>query len=238
MNQTKEDSFEDEPKNESNLTESSDQKNELNLTGSFGHIKESEDFQKIHLKDDPFFLKSRMDISSIVDGIKKDIESFRIKDFEKATSKTKNFIYTPGAKERLTLLDNYINAGIPVLLEGPTGTSKTLSSEIVCKLSFPQMINIIEMTSRLNINSNFTKKSKNLGLILYRIVVGLIESRKLRNAVKDEFAKKIVSLPKEILSNLRKKSTKQAEDPLVVTVKDGFNGVKSKLTELFIKSRK
>jgi len=48
--------------------------------------------------------------------------------------KKKNFILTDKAKERLSKLFNYIRLGVPVLLEGPTGTSKTLSVEIICSI--------------------------------------------------------------------------------------------------------
>jgi len=48
--------------------------------------------------------------------------------------KKKNFILTGNAKERLSKLYNFIRLGIPVLLEGPTGTSKTLSVEIICSI--------------------------------------------------------------------------------------------------------
>jgi len=44
-----------------------------------------------------------------------------------------NYILTDQAKIRLDKLYTYIYNGIPVLLEGETGTSKTLSSEIICK---------------------------------------------------------------------------------------------------------
>jgi len=48
--------------------------------------------------------------------------------------KKKNFILTGNAKERLSKLYNFIRLGVPVLLEGPTGTSKTLSVEIICSI--------------------------------------------------------------------------------------------------------
>ena len=47
-----------------------------------------------------------------------------------------NYILTEKAKDRLDKLYTYISKGIPVLLEGETGTSKTLSSEIICKYIF------------------------------------------------------------------------------------------------------
>ena len=46
----------------------------------------------------------------------------------------RNFILTEESKRRLLLLKDFINLKIPVLLEGPTGTSKTLSAELICDL--------------------------------------------------------------------------------------------------------
>ena len=46
----------------------------------------------------------------------------------------KNFILTTEAKNRLMLLKNLIELKINILLEGPTGTAKTLSAEIICDL--------------------------------------------------------------------------------------------------------
>ena len=71
----------------------------------------------VHHRDDPDFTKEKEEIK-----------------FGEINLGKKNFIFTPGANERLTKLYNYISAGVTVLLEGPTGTSKTLYSEIVCEL--------------------------------------------------------------------------------------------------------
>ena len=64
---------------------------------------------------------------------KKD-EPVNLIKFDEAMLKEKNFILTDNAKERLSKLLNYIRLGIPVLLEGPSGTSKTLSVEIACSI--------------------------------------------------------------------------------------------------------
>lgn len=61
-----------------------------------------------------------------------------------------NYILTNQAKERLDKLYTYISNGIPVLLEGETGTSKTLSSEIICKY-------IYEIKNKDNPNRNEDK---------------------------------------------------------------------------------
>ena len=47
-----------------------------------------------------------------------------------------NYVLTQNAKNRLDKLYTYIINGIPILLEGETGTSKTLTSEIICEYIF------------------------------------------------------------------------------------------------------
>ena len=50
-----------------------------------------------------------------------------------------NYILTDKAKERLNKLYTYISNGIPVLLEGETGTSKTLKN-IYTKILFFELL--------------------------------------------------------------------------------------------------
>lgn len=45
-----------------------------------------------------------------------------------------NFILTDNAKERLDKLYTYIKKKIPVIIEGETGSSKSLSAEIICDI--------------------------------------------------------------------------------------------------------
>ena len=76
--------------------------------------------------------------------IQKSIEEYYEKDesknelnfFERYEDffQNKNFILTTEAKNRLMLLKNLIELKINILLEGPTGTAKTLSAEIICDL--------------------------------------------------------------------------------------------------------
>ena len=78
-------------------------------------------------------------IKNFVEPIKKCSPSFLDSKCDKnMLLNNYNYILTEKAKERLDKLYTYIYYGIPVLLEGETGTSKTLSAEIICK-------NIIEM---------------------------------------------------------------------------------------------
>ena len=60
-----------------------------------------------------------------------------------------NYILTDQAKERLDKLYTYIKSGVPVILEGETGSSKTLSAEIICKY-------IYEMKKKDNLTESST----------------------------------------------------------------------------------
>ena len=59
-----------------------------------------------------------------------------------------NYILTDKAKNRLDKLYTYITNGIPVLLEGDTGTSKTLTAEIICKQIFKKNIKIDQQENK------------------------------------------------------------------------------------------
>ena len=59
---------------------------------------------------------------------------------EKFLLENYNYILSSKAKERLDKLYTYISSGIPVILEGETGCSKTLSAEIICKYIYEKEI--------------------------------------------------------------------------------------------------
>ena len=70
-------------------------------------------------------------------------------DEEKTFFEERNFILTKDAELRLSKLKECLLLKIPVLLEGPTGTSKTLCSEIICdSLQIPKI--------RFNLSSETT----------------------------------------------------------------------------------
>ena len=52
--------------------------------------------------------------------------------YDKDILEKKNFIITEKSIERIKQISYYISRGIPILLEGPTGTSKTFSTEFAC----------------------------------------------------------------------------------------------------------
>lgn len=45
-----------------------------------------------------------------------------------------NFVLTEEAKERLQKIKNSFDSRIPVMLEGPTGTSKTKTIQVLCDI--------------------------------------------------------------------------------------------------------
>jgi len=72
--------------------------------------------------------------SKIIEKIKSIKPEFLKLEYDKDTfRKDYNYILTNKAEERLNKLYTYISKGISVLLEGETGSSKTLSAEIICR---------------------------------------------------------------------------------------------------------
>ena len=79
-----------------------------------------------------FFKKDETDLSQVLLDIQNhssDIEPF---EYDKTILEKKNFIITPNSIERIRKISYYISRGVPVLLEGPSGTSKTFSTEFSC----------------------------------------------------------------------------------------------------------
>ena len=67
----------------------------------------------------------------IVDLLNKDLEiPLNIKQ---ENVKAKNFIFTENAIKKLKEIKYYLSHNYPILLEGPTGTAKTKSVEILCE---------------------------------------------------------------------------------------------------------
>ena len=77
-------------------------------------------------------MKTKFDMNSIVDDVNKHYNEEEAIDFDEEALRKKRFILTKGAKMRLTKIYRYLLEGVPVLLEGPTGTSKTISAQIIC----------------------------------------------------------------------------------------------------------
>lgn len=76
-----------------------------------------------------------LNINQIILDVKQHINE--IQDFnydKKLLEEINNFISTPDSMERIKKILHYISIGVPVLLEGPSGTAKTFSAEIACLL--------------------------------------------------------------------------------------------------------
>ena len=79
--------------------------------------------------------REEADINQILFDIQSHIDEKESFDFDSSILyilEKKNFIITPNSIERIRKISDYISRGIPVLLEGPTGTSKTFSTEFAC----------------------------------------------------------------------------------------------------------
>jgi len=83
--------------------------------------------------------ENKRESSEEFDKIYRNISSLLDKDFEipfnidKTKINSKNFIFTDNAIKKLKEIKYYIMNKFPVLLEGPTGTAKTKSVEILCE---------------------------------------------------------------------------------------------------------
>ena len=124
-------------------------KDDISSESSFSSYEnyESDEEEKEDEENDIFeedkktlFNGDDMELKEIQKSIKEYYENEKNEDelnfFEqyKDFFEKKNFILTTAAKKRLILLKNFIELKINVLLEGPTGTAKTLSAEIICDL--------------------------------------------------------------------------------------------------------
>ena len=76
-------------------------------------------------------------LNRIHDDIKKNDQEYKC---NRKKAEDMSFLFTEGSEERFNKLYYCIKFGIPVLLEGPTGTSKTLSSRIVCQILHHELI--------------------------------------------------------------------------------------------------
>ena len=87
------------------------------------------EIEKAKVNEDKFILNINGKIRDDMDILKeKKEELFK----EKAFFDKKGYVLTDKSSERMAMLIHYIQSGIPVLLEGPTGTSKTRTTLIAC----------------------------------------------------------------------------------------------------------
>ena len=79
--------------------------------------------------------KDDTDIGQIVNDLKNHIKDQEPFEYDRSLLEKKNFIITPNSIERIRKISYYVSRGVPVLLEGPSGTSKTFSTEFACLLA-------------------------------------------------------------------------------------------------------
>ena len=64
---------------------------------------------------------------------KENLNNFKRPEFELKIEDIKgNFVLTEEAKKRLQKIKSFFDSRIPVMLEGPTGTSKTKTIQVLC----------------------------------------------------------------------------------------------------------
>ena len=81
--------------------------------------------------------EEKINIDQIIINIQDHIKVKDKFEYDKEILEKKNFIITENSIERIQKISHYISRGIPVLLEGPTGTSKTFSTEFACLIAKP-----------------------------------------------------------------------------------------------------
>ena len=72
--------------------------------------------------------KDETDITQVLLDIQNHIKDKDPFEYDRSILEKKNFIITPNSIERIRKISYYISRGVPVLLEGPSGTSKTFST--------------------------------------------------------------------------------------------------------------
>ncbi|KAH0788412.1 hypothetical protein GPJ56_007667 [Histomonas meleagridis] len=92
----------------------------------------------ISLYSDPYFIENETNFKEIIEKIHDNANVPTKIDLNEEELIKQNFIFTQGAKERLSKLYDCLSVGIPV--ECSTETSKTLSAEVVCKLMNKELI--------------------------------------------------------------------------------------------------
>ena len=91
--------------------------------------------ENTYLYQDKSLSRIETDIGQIVLDIQNHIKDEEEFIYDKELLIKKNFIITPNSIERIKKISYYISRGVPVLLEGPSGTSKTFSTEFSCLIA-------------------------------------------------------------------------------------------------------
>ena len=79
--------------------------------------------------------KDETDTSQVIQDIQNHIKDKDPFEYDRSILQKKNFIFTPNSIERIRKIAYYISRGVPVLLEGPTATSKSIYNRILLSCS-------------------------------------------------------------------------------------------------------
>ncbi len=93
------------------------------------------DKDNIYLYQVQTLKRDETDIGQIVLDIQNHIKEEEKFIYDKSFLEKRNFIVTPNSIDRIKKISYYISRGVPVLLEGPSGTSKTFSTEFACLIA-------------------------------------------------------------------------------------------------------
>lgn len=112
-----------------------------------------------HLINDSSF-DTNFEFSKVLEKIKKGLFDISTFDIDNQFFKEFNFIPTEDALKRLAIIKMFIETGTHLIIEGPTGTSKTFSIEIVCKYLPRNLIrvNLSSDTKSSNLTANIANK--------------------------------------------------------------------------------
>ena len=98
-------------------------------------IEDKNEKENYYLYQNKSLKRIETDISQIILDIQNHIKDKEDFIYDKTLLEKKNFIITPNSIERIKKISYYISRGVPILLEGPSGTSKTFSTEFSCLIA-------------------------------------------------------------------------------------------------------
>ena len=88
-------------------------------------LAEQMEIKPKYLYEQKSLKKDETDIQQVLLDIQNHLNDQERFEYDRTILDKKNFIITPNSIERIRNISYYISRGVPVLLEGPSGTSKT-----------------------------------------------------------------------------------------------------------------
>ena len=95
-------------------------------------LAEQMEIKPKYLYEQESLKKDETDIQQVLLDIQNHLNDQERFEYDRTILDKKNFIITPNSIERIRKISYYISRGVPVLLEGPSGRSKTFSTEFSC----------------------------------------------------------------------------------------------------------